>query len=387
MPKNLTDSNTWATIAVPVGTDPALASSVETPLQLLTNRTRYLYEPLIGIRAANWKEAYITAGGQLALVSDYIRGVCFDRSLDAFTVLTEDGYTIYCYRPNDGAATPAMGGGGYAWTDEGVDNPNNKGWVNSNASIASNQNGQRVVVNTNQADSVCVSSALNTWSVITTNSPGYFWYDIDHDKSGLYVIAGITGRINSSANGTTWVQRASGVTDNFVSVRHSYDPNNAYWLLLGATKAVQSADGLTWTQNSHSLGSTPYNKCLAYSKINTKWGVVLQNGDFAYSTDNGQNWTTISNPFGIGAGPYTGIDRMNLECDGNGIWIFDFEANVPATTAPTKRWISTDNAVTWHETYDGLNSTRDLTRVRFGDDLFVAVGRSEIYTSLRMVGV
>ena len=44
MPKTLDDNRIFDDVDVPVGTDPALASSVETPFQLLTDRTWFLWE-------------------------------------------------------------------------------------------------------------------------------------------------------------------------------------------------------------------------------------------------------------------------------------------------------------------------------------------------------
>jgi len=386
MPKDLTDIDEWKVIAVPVGTDPAVASSVETPFQSITNRTRYLKNILFGMRALNYKQASLTAGAIAALASDQIRGLCFDASLNAFTALTKDGYTIYSYHLGDGGATPAMGGHGYAWDDEGTQNPNGIGgsWVNNNTAIVSNQNGQRIVINFNIADTIAISSALNTWTTQATSGSGNFWYDIDHDKSGLYVIVGLSGVIQSSPDGTTWTARTSGVGENFVSVRHSYDSNNSYWVALTTNYAAHSADGITWSNNTHSLPSTPANKCLAYSKVEGWWGAVLQNGDMAWSDDNGATWNYDPDPFGLGPGPITGLDKMHLECDGNGTWIFDY-SDLTAST-PGRRWVSVDDGFNWYEVFDGMDSGGDLMRVCFGNGLFAAVGRSEIYTSLRQIG-
>jgi len=44
MTKTLTDSSTWADVAVPVDTEDADAASVETPFQTLANRTKYLLD-------------------------------------------------------------------------------------------------------------------------------------------------------------------------------------------------------------------------------------------------------------------------------------------------------------------------------------------------------
>lgn len=375
MPKNLTDANTWATIAVPVGTDPALASSVETPFQLLTNRTRHIYEALIGARAANWKTADFSAVA--AQWTSYTpRDICFDTSLGGFTALNSNGGTIYTYHPNTFVSPPAIGGGGLKWEDEASTPFSAGGWKGQE--IASNQNGQRVVVDPLSANVVIESASLSTW---TSRAATGTWYCIDHDKTSLYAIGGASGAISTSSNGTSWTPRTSGCSNQIICIGNNYNAVSPGWIALTSTERSVSTDGLTWSAALHSLSAAPIPHTLRYSLYENKWMVILTNCNIGYSIDGGLNWSEYSDPFGLYAS-YNPLsaDKVAFESDGQGGWIF--QHNSPgAGTDTNRRWVSKNNGTTWYEVAEGITTK---TKLCYGDDHFVSVGDLAAYYSIKL---
>lgn len=376
MPKDLTDLNTWATIAVPVGTDPATAASVETPLQLLTNRTRHLYESLISARASNWKAADFTAVA--AQWTSYTpRDICYDASLGGFTALNSNGGTIYTYHPNTFVSPPALGGGGgIIWEDEASTPFSVGGW--GGQEIASDQNGQRVVVDPGSANVVIESSGLSTWA---SRSATGTWYCIDHDKQGVYAIGGASGTISTSTNGTAWTARTSGCSNQIICIAHNYSTVSPRWVALTSTECSLSTTGVTWSAIAHSLSASPVPHTLRYSAYEDKWMVILTNCNIGYSTDGGLTWSEYSDPFGLYASynPLSG-DKVAFESDGQGGWIF--QHNSPgAGTDTDRRWVSKNNGVDWYEVPEGITTK---TKLCWGDDHFISVGDLSAHYSIKL---
>jgi len=331
-----------------------------------------------GIQLANWDlgdfsdvDANWCAGGSVPVEC------CYDDSIEAFTAVSGNGETIYSYDPTDGAATPAMGGQGLIWENE-TTNPRTLGYQVRD--LACDNNGKRIAIEGNSLVMVMISTALNTWNTQATAS-SVVWGCVDHDHDGgLWAVAGASGTINTSPNGTTWTARTSGVSGTIVAMKHNNDTDDPKWVGLTTTQVVWSSDGITWSYASHGLTSNPVSKRLAYNKESKRWIAVLTNGHIGISDNQGQTWTQVSNPFGLGAVSLS-YNTCYIDSDEQDGWIFHYCPT--GTTSIQQRHVSKDNGENWHRVYEGMLRNG---LIKWGTDKFVCVGSAACSYSVRLLG-
>ncbi len=71
--------------------------------------------------------------------------------------------------------------------------------------------------------------------------------------AGVFVAVGETGRIYTSADGTTWTDTVSPVTNTLVSVEYA---NNQFVVVGAAGRILTSSDGITWVNRTVSTANT-----------------------------------------------------------------------------------------------------------------------------------
>jgi hypothetical protein len=237
--------------------------------------------------------------------------------------------------------------------------------------IATDVSGGVGVTMANPADRVYLSGApggawIGPWPFLA--APGLAWDGIacDQDLSGGAETWVINNTISSAPH------RAIGAGNNFIIsgvvpgfapaaglVRHTHhlagdlysgDVGNSRFAIATATQWSTSTDGDIWTAAAlHGLAAAPLD--LAYSKFGMRWGKILASGGaankFAYSDDNGANWTTIAGPgtvFNLGAGG----SYAKLACDGYGTWMTAMASGGIGTVGI---YASVDNGLTWSRIY------------------------------------
>jgi hypothetical protein len=349
VPKDLTDASQWETVAVPVGTDPATASSVETPFQLLADRTRYLLNRLGAGLLLNWFATDTSTaptadtGGPLDGVHDPVTGneVIVDfTGAGLFEDNVAPGGMVWAHGPGG-----AMGG--------------------NIPRLAVDHLGNVVCVpQESSSHNVFFSpTPLGTWVDWTAGLPAGSWVRVAHDWLGRWVIGSATGDIlQSTGPGVAFavVTVDPSFPNAIYCLRHSHhpaellspdDPGNQSWVALSPTRASRSADGMTWTAAAlHDLSGYP--RDIAYSALGTKWIAPLvapadPGGAFiglGVSDDNGETWAEVT-PFATALGA-SSITDARIACDGHGGWVV-------ALTDGTgvELWASHDNGVTWTQAY------------------------------------
>lgn len=349
MPKNLTDVSQFPTVAVPVGTDPATAASVEAPLQLLADRTRYLLRSLLGARAANWSQSDISdiTGGTFCSGAN-VMAICYDPDEDRFWAIDDDG-AVVCTIPASYASPPATPGGGpHLWYDDTSDPLDNTLWTASGAQVDIAAGAGAVVgVSSSAAGQIASSGGFaGTWAARTPASGGVLWGRVTFDPaSSLFIVAGTSGtpvHVETSPDGTTWTDRsvAAGFSVNAESPQAiASDPAGvAGTLILSDSEFSHTLDGLTFSKGSHSLATVPL--ALAYAG-GGRWVAVLTSGDVAYSEDNGATWTAVTTPLDGFVATY-----VHIAADGRGGLVAS-----AASAARSLLWASIDSGETWETVY------------------------------------
>jgi hypothetical protein len=111
------------------------------------------------------------------------------------------------------------------------------------------------------------------------------------------------------------------------------DSGNESWLILTTTRALVSADGVTWSNQLHGFSAAATRKCAAYDRVTRRWVAVIGAGGTFYSSDNGATWTAGATlPIYAGTAP-------QIVCDGYGTLVI---GNIG-----TRIWISTDSGISW----------------------------------------
>jgi hypothetical protein len=146
---------------------------------------------------------------------------------------------------------------------------------------------------------------------------GYDWRAVGCDQNSAIWLIGsavvnvppLTSFVYRSTNGTNFTNVAgwpgTTVNEDIQFIKHSNhnvgdlgpdDPGNPHWLVVSATYAYTSADGLTWNGAAHGLGVTPHARSIAYCKTSGRWIWPLSGTpNVAYTEDNGLTWSTWAN--------------------------------------------------------------------------------------------
>ena len=232
----------------------------------------------------------------------------------------------------------------------------------------------------------------STWS--TLNDSIYYQYScIAVNGSNILVgtdgpreQAGISPSLLSSNNGTSWIVNINSYAANYA---HCYGINNAFYFMGVAYGGIGvlrcPIDSSTWSDVSNSQMGPVY--CIAVNDSNIY--AATRGQGISYSSDNGSQWTSISNGFDesacvttivvngstLFAGTSTDISQGILSGKGifrstdNGeIWalanngltannindIAIHDQKVFVGTDSNGIFLSTDNGASWHSLNDGL---------------------------------
>lgn len=184
-------------------------------------------------------------------------------------------------------------------------------------------------------------------------------------QSGLHILVGTGGEIQTSPDGTTWTHRTNGGgTVDFSSV--ASDPDSGVMIAVGNGVAHKSTNGTAWTALSVlPSGATPKITCDAFRGV-----FVVQTGSYeiSESADGGVTWTEYpTTPQTVTARPIVAAEGLLITpLAGLGMYVGKGGAG----------WaITTSGGV--------LTPTTDLRCGAFGLGKFVLAGDGgEIFTSL-----
>ena len=378
MPKNLTDVSQWATVAVPIGTDPATASSVETTFQLLTDRSRLLFDLLLGMRLGNWSQGDVSdiTGGTFCSGAN-VMDICHDPNEDRFWAIDDDGAVVVTLAPSMVTPPNVPGGGPHHWYDEMSDPLDLVLWAASGTEVEIAAGGGMIVaVSDSGTDQLARSiGILEAWAAQSPAVASVYWCRAVYDPtSSLFVIsgrvAGTPTKVETSPDGATWTDRTSGAgfTVNGATPRAiASDPAGVLGtLILTDTEYAFTDDGVSYGQGSHGLGSVPLALAYAGTTLDgeSRWVAVLTNGDVAYSEDKGSSWTAVSSPFLQFVATY-----VRIAADGQG--------GLVASCANATRsilWASSDWGENWTEVFRSPMIDAMESGPCFGGGHFAAIG-------------
>ena len=211
-----------------------------------------------------------------------------------------------------------------------------------------------------------------------------------------YVAIGLSGKILTSSDGTSWTSRTSGTTSNLFGVTYG---NSKFLTLLSSWTGVigtadngspttgtvlTSSNGTTWTSTSTTC-STCDNSSFELTDVtygNSTYVAIGQSGKILTSSD-GTSWDnrssgTTSNLAGI---TYGNSKFLTLLSSWTGV--IGTADNGSPTTGTV---LTSSNGTTWTSTSTTCstcdNSSFELTDVTYGNSTYVAIGQSgKILTS------
>jgi Pectate lyase superfamily protein len=171
--------------------------------------------------------------------------------------------------------------------------------------------------------------------------------------NNLYVAVGTNGSVLTSADGVSWSNTASGVTNNLLSITYG---NSKFVAVGGNGTVIYSSNATTWQSSG----------AVAYTTIND---VVFGNGIFVLVTLQGSIFTS---PDGI-----TWTQRASGVTTSLNSITFNGSTFVAVGMSGTVAYSA--DGIAWSNT---TVSQYDLSTVRYLNSVFVAVGsNSKIYTS------
>lgn len=371
MPKNLTDVIQFPTVSVPVGTDTATAASVESPLQDLADRTRYLLDALLSSRASNWFSADVSdiTGGEFCSGAN-VMAICYEASQDRFWAIDDDGAICYTIPPNfSSVPSGAPGGGPHRWYDALSDPLDLTLWTASGSYVDICAGGNVVVCVSDSATGQVAKGGKGTaFAAQSPSTSGVSWKRCSYDPtSSLFFITGsysTAAVVETSTDGVTWTARTVAAGFSVVAAIPSAIASDAGGvggtMILTQTEYSHTLNGTSYTYGTHGLGSVPL--ALAYS--DGRWVAILTNGDVAYSDDDGASWTAVTTPLDDFAATY-----VRIAADGLGGLVASC-----ASATQSVMWASVDNGETWEPVYhQGMIDAME-SGPAFGGGHFAAIG-------------
>lgn len=165
-----------------------------------------------------------------------------------------------------------------------------------------------------------------------------------------YVISGAGGLIATSTNSLQWTLRTLGTTQDYRDVIFASN----FYLAVG-TRNVTSPDGITWTLRTLGNGAS------TVETVNHTGSLFVYGGTTGIiaSSTNGIQWTLRT------SGTVANINGINFE----GGFIF---ASTALSAASNRRYST--NAIHWVNTSGPHAATGAMEAVKFGNQLYVAVG-------------
>lgn len=338
MPKNLTDVNSFETVTVPVGTDPATAGSVETPFQLLANRTRYLLDLIIASVFAVYLELFNADTSPISVfdLSGVKAGCISIMSAGTYvhTIIDNDGQTATCLHP--GEATPGTyGGGGVLWEDEADTPTASLTWTaaGQHVDVCGSWVGgilRRCAVSSSATGQVAYSQSPGSWSAVAGGVAGTTWTacEFGYDGTEKWVIGGASGALATTTNiaTTSFSSKTSGLVADVVRIRSNRKPNSGHrWLALDANGNLSVSDdssGATWTVTLEiNTGLTSAIHSIAWDAATDCWVGIEYNGYRAWSSD-GKVWSESPGPELPGFTSHVDNEFM-LDADDDGNLVLD----------------------------------------------------------------
>ena len=146
--------------------------------------------------------------------------------------------------------------------------------------------------------------------------------------------------------------------------------SDTYWVTGGSNNNIANDSGVpsAFTSRTTPFGGTDKILGADYDG-STNWVVGSSDGDIAYSTDHGVNWTLVSNP-----GPFVNGDQISDVQYGNGIWVIVGSSGKLATaTDPTA-------AGNWTAQTSGFGATF-IRCINYGNGYWIAAGSSGVVTT------
>lgn len=173
----------------------------------------------------------------------------------------------------------------------------------------------RLAVGTNgqvlTADSTAATGLK--WTTLATDTTWTYRFDatdnfktVDYNGSNLYVLAGNSGLLYTSPDGTTWTSRTSGFGSNNIN-KVRYISFLSLWVAVGSNGTITtSSDGITWTARTSNMSTNAINDI--YDNGSTivavgEGGGSVNTGGLIYSTD-GTTWTRKSQTSGAWGDSY-----------------------------------------------------------------------------------
>lgn len=392
MPKNLTDVSQFNTIAVPVDTDAADAASVETPFQLLTDRTKYLIDYITGMRTSQWfhveHDSPATWGSFGGGAVNHPHDICYAANSDKFSAIDDGGHALISKDPGLVGSGDLPGGQGDGEWQEEAGSPgvcpgggSGIGAGHASAEIASNPGNNRVAVGDAATGGIVAQcSPGGAWTTRNTiNSVA--WHCVDNNI--VFAIGGATGKIETSGDGVNWTNRASGISDTIRLIANNGDDK-----FMALSDTMVSVGFVTWSATVHGFTSTPLR--MTYDAREDKWWVLRVNGSLAWSDDDGASWTgVVGDPLGLLASAPISKHEAGLDCDGKGNLVVTFErytGTLPSpTTVDSRRWVVRDDGAEYIRTYSPRMHGCQQGGVCFGRDRFVTAGDVGGNFSLRVL--
>lgn len=373
MPKNLVDVSSWIDVAVPVGTDPATAASVEVTFQILADRTRHLLDRLraaLGVALVVARQG-VTGGMPGAA---WVTGGVVDAGVvlwtgQCFCAIDEDGNAIFTDDYGEYLSDQPGGFGNWmletGWAGGGGKDPGSMTvpWTAGATMVdaaAELTTGARIAVSDSATGQVALSPNVGTWAAVTPATGSVAWGACAGGPvTQKWVIGGDGGEIDSSANGSVWTARTSGLAASpILCMGHNQlTGGDAVYMALTGAEVSTSADGITWVASSHGLTAAP--RALAYS--DGRWIAVLEDGGVGYSDDDGGTWTEVTGA--LGGWQASGTYKNASIAGGAGLLL----AHLSSTTEE-RLWLSADNGETWHRVHvaAGYNDGSVALGVAFG---------------------
>ena len=170
-----------------------------------------------------------------------------------------------------------------------------------------------------------------------TASPGVSMNAVAYGNGRFYAVGNAGSASYSTDNGDSWIASTTGGANMTVIAF-----GNGSFVALGANVAAYSTDsGDTWNPATVPSGSADY-KAVTYGNGHfVAVGPVFPpdgNGVISYSTNDGQDWTTLNQ----GANIYHGV-AYGYDSNGNGLFIAVGPAGKAIYSADGENWIIADH--------------------------------------------
>jgi hypothetical protein len=318
--------------------------------------------------------------------------ICFDPVNGVFTSIDVAGETVITREAVSLAGNSSvLGGLGVAWDDDRFSASTILDGVSPTiADISCNHAQDRIAVHNGAPNKIAKSNDYAAWVDKSSTFTGFFWYSVDNDMVGRWVISGQGRLIYSDDIGETWtICDPNLLTGPYPIVRHNrLSGDNGLWVSMGQELVLTSQDGADFVSREHNLTLTsgePY--WLGYSETNDRWISLLKDGKIAVSDDQAMTWRTISDPViaawleRVGSPDYE-KRHCHIATDRADEWVITIGSVFdPPEPYYGGTFASIDNGETWFQ----VDSRYSDGAVGYGHDRFVMIGKFYGKHSARLI--